>query len=352
VKAISLDPVALLTDLLEHYSPTGQEAEACNSLRMNMQALGFTTNIDGAGNVCGSRGDGPHEILLLGHIDTVPGYIEVLREQDTLYGRGSVDAKGPLACFVSAAAQVDLVPGWRVTVIGAVGEEGDSPGARYLCEHYPAPAMVVIGEPSGWNRVTLGYKGSQWLLYTLQRPLAHTAARAGSACEGAVEFWNGLLAAAQNHNQAYPRPFDQLTPTLRAMNSSSEAFQETAQVRIGLRVPLTLEPAQLTAILTSLAQEGQITIEDSIPPYRAAKNTALVRAFLAAIRAQGGEPGFTLKTGTSDMNLVGPLWQCPILAYGPGDSDLDHTPHEHVSLHEYQQAVTVLTAVLARVMQE
>jgi [amino group carrier protein]-lysine/ornithine hydrolase len=52
------------------------------------------------------------------------------------------------------------------------------------------------------------------------------------------------------------------------------------------------------------------------------------------------------------MNLVGPLWQCPILAYGPGDSDLDHTPHEHISLHEYQQAVTVLTAVLVRVMQE
>ena len=35
------------------------------------------------------------------------------------------------------------------------------------------------------------------------------------------------------------------------------------------------------------------------------------------------------------MNVVGPVWQCPILAYGPGDSSLDHTPHEQIELPEY-----------------
>ncbi len=80
---------------------------------------------------------------------------------------------------------------------------------------------------------------------------------------------------------------------------------------------------------------------------RAGKNNPLVRAFLAAIRAQNGVPSFKVKTGTSDMNVVtrpGPhttpivpegivssgTWDCPILAYGPGDSSLDHTPHEHI----------------------
>jgi len=29
-----------------------------------------------------------------------------------------------------------------------------------------------------------------------------------------------------------------------------------------------------------------------------------------------------IKTGTSDMNIVGPIWKCPIVAYGPGDSRL------------------------------
>jgi [amino group carrier protein]-lysine/ornithine hydrolase len=57
-------------------------------------------------------------------------------------------------------------------------------------------------------------------------------------------------------------------------------------------------------------------------------------------------PGFGLKTGTSDMNVVGPAWRCPILAYGPGDSALDHTPHEHLSLDEYWQAILVLEGAL------
>ena len=46
------------------------------------------------------------------------------------------------------------------------------------------------------------------------------------------------------------------------------------------------------------------------------------------------------------MNVVGPAWQCPILAYGPGDSALDHTPNEHVNLAEYWQAVQVLAQAL------
>lgn len=50
------------------------------------------------------------------------------------------------------------------------------------------------------------------------------------------------------------------------------------------------------------------------------------------------------------MNVVGPIWDCPIVAYGPGDSSLDHTPHEHISLDEYHQAVTILQTVLETVV--
>jgi [amino group carrier protein]-lysine/ornithine hydrolase len=71
-----------------------------------------------------------------------------------------------------------------------------------------------------------------------------------------------------------------------------------------------------------------------------------VRAFLAAIRKYDGTPGFTVKSGTSDMNITAPVWQCPTLAYGPGDSDLDHTPNEHILVSEYQRAVQVLADIL------
>jgi LysW-gamma-L-lysine carboxypeptidase len=46
------------------------------------------------------------------------------------------------------------------------------------------------------------------------------------------------------------------------------------------------------------------------------------------------------------MNVVAPHWQCPIVAYGPGDSAFDHTPQEQTSLHEYGQAIDVLTRTL------
>src|SRR5512140_3466979 len=129
-----MDAVDLLQGLLEAYSPTGAEAGAVDYLVSAMREMGFRAAVDGAGSAVGVVGDGPREILLLGHIDTVPGQIPVRRDGERLYGRGAADAKGPLACFTAAIARVRLRPGWRIAVIGAVGEEGDSPGARFLCQ--------------------------------------------------------------------------------------------------------------------------------------------------------------------------------------------------------------------------
>lgn len=46
------------------------------------------------------------------------------------------------------------------------------------------------------------------------------------------------------------------------------------------------------------------------------------------------------------MNVVAPVWDVPMVAYGPGDSALDHTPDEHVELAELERAVGVLEGVL------
>jgi LysW-gamma-L-lysine carboxypeptidase len=83
-------------------------------------------------------------------------------------------------------------------------------------------------------------------------------------------------------------------------------------------------------------------------PWRGDRQNVLVRSFIHAIRSSdsGVQPGFVVKTGTSDMNVVAPLWKCPIVAYGPGDSSLDHTPQEHVSLDEYWRAILVLERAL------
>ena len=83
-------------------------------------------------------------------------------------------------------------------------------------------------------------------------------------------------------------------------------------------------------------------------PWRAERNNALVRSFLSAIRAADAsvQPNFVFKTGTSDMNVVAPAWCCPIVAYGPGDSALDHTPNEHLSLDEYWRAIAIVEGMM------
>ena len=199
-----------LFNLVKIYSPSGREAAAVSYLVNRMQALHYTRAFtDAVGNAVGVMGDGPRQIVLLGHIDTVPGEIPVRVESISinpsspasmvLYGRGSVDAKGPLSAFVDAAAACGPKPGWQITVIGAVGEEQDSPGAQHIVPLY-YPDYAIIGEPSGWERVTLGYKGSAWALVTVRRSRAHTAGQGESACEAVVRAWEAISAKAAGIN--------------------------------------------------------------------------------------------------------------------------------------------------------
>src|SRR6476659_4298037 len=113
-----------LIGLVSQYSPSGQEHSAVEWLVARMKSLGYDNAfIDEAGNAVGMLGMGPKQVVLLGHIDTVPGEISVRVDKGILYGRGSVDAKGPLACFVDVVAQVGAKDGWQFVVIGAVEEE-------------------------------------------------------------------------------------------------------------------------------------------------------------------------------------------------------------------------------------
>jgi [amino group carrier protein]-lysine/ornithine hydrolase len=355
-----------LLNLVKIYSPSGSERAAVTYLVSRMEALNFTRAFaDEAGNAIGVMGSGPRQVVLLGHIDTVPGEIPVRIASPpegeglgmrVLYGRGSVDAKGPLAAFVDTAAKLGPVDGWKIVVIGAVGEEKESDGARYIAPLYH-PEYAIIGEPSRWERITLGYKGSAWAGVTVRRSLTHTAGQGESACEAAVKVWEAIQAWASAFNTDRPRAFDQVLPTLRGMDSGGDGFEEWASLQVGTRLPLDLPPEKWYAELNKIpgvAETPGISIEPvgfPIPAYQGEKNTPLVRAFLAEIRATGGKPGFVLKTGTADLNIVAPAWGCPAVAYGPGDSTLDHTPDEHISLDEYQRAVGVLQAVLKRLCQ-
>src|SRR3990172_3374444 len=337
-----------LIDLVGIPSPTGSEHEASRWLVGRMLELGFTeASIDESGNAVGRMGDGPNQAILLGHIDTVPGVIPVRLDGDLLYGRGTVDAKGPLAAFVDAVAGLGRVEGWSFVVVGAVDEEGDSRGARHLLTQEYGGGLGMVGEQSGWDRITIGYKGSAWTTVTVRRPLAHSAAAEPTACEAALAAWSSIQAWAEAFNRGRDRLFDRVVPSLQRWSSDDDGLQAWARIHLGARLPPDIEPQRWMETLQAIAEGAVVDWAGfATPAYRGEKNTPLTRAFLRGIRDAGGRPAFVVKTGTADLNLVAPAWACPAVAYGPGDSSLDHTAREHISLAEYARSVVVLEATL------
>jgi LysW-gamma-L-lysine carboxypeptidase len=337
--------VALLTEMLEIPSVSTQEARLGQWLVRRMRELGFSARRDEVGNVIGYFGSGAREVMLLGHMDTVPGWIPVRMEENRLHGRGSVDAKGPLAAGISAVTRQEASGSCRFTVIAAVEEEGSSRGARHLINRRP-PEHLIILEPSGWDAVTLGYKGSLRIRYRLSQPAGHGAGPLSSAGDRAVAFLRRLQDHASASSDGKPA-LERLDTRVLRFHADHDGMRDVATMTLGLRLPPGFDIDGFKDRLLSWSEDAEVKVESADPAIRAEKNTPLVRRFVQAIRDAGGTPRFKMKTGTSDMNILVPSWGCPSLAYGPGDSRLDHTPFESIDLDDYRRGIDVLTSALS-----
>jgi LysW-gamma-L-lysine carboxypeptidase len=349
--APSRNDLDLVYGLVEIPSVSRREGDAVEWLIARMAERGFRATVDDAGNAVGEIGDGPVHVVLIGHIDTVPGEIAVRIEGDELVGRGAVDAKGPLAAFVAAATQP--MRGVRVTVVGAVEEESPtSKGARYRATQ-TAPDWCVIGEPSGWDAVTVAYKGRLTVGIELSREARHGASQGPTIGEEALALWERVRQSADVRGKA-ARSFERLDCRLEGIEAGvGDGLVERAQLRIGYRVPPGVDPGELEAGAASLAtRDGDtrvvVTTQGREDPVRTARTSPLARAFARAIAAAGGQTTFKEKSGTSDMNILYPAWRCPMVAYGPGDSRYDHTPVERLSISDFARSIEVLRGVLSR----
>ncbi len=348
------DALEFLKKAIAIPSVSGQEQAVAEYLVAEMQSFCDEAFVDEAGSAIGRLGHGDLKIVFLGHIDTVAGDIPVRVENGDLWGRGSVDAKGSFCTAVAAAARLseEFKSKISLTLIGATEEEApSSKGARYAARSYEKPDLVIIGEPSNWDAMTLGYKGRLVSKWTLSKANFHSAGQGSTAAEDMVSIWNQLKNHAETYNQDKTGIFDTLQIALQEISSKTDGLEQTANAVIGYRLPPSLNPEALERLITDFSFEFEDTsvsvlVTGQEIAYRSQKDTALTRAFRTAIRQTGGKPRFKVKTGTSDMNVVAPIWDVPMLAYGPGDSNLDHTPEERLSLEEYKKAVTVLVTAL------
>jgi LysW-gamma-L-lysine carboxypeptidase len=337
----------LLEAIVRIPSVTPEEQEAAEYLVEFFEGNGREAWVDEIGNVRAPADDG---VLLTSHIDTVPGDIPVRIEEndegdDELWGRGSVDAKGPLCAMAIAAVRTGA------SFLGVVGEEVDSRGSRYLIEdRESAPDAVINGEPSGWEGITLGYRGLLAGTYVATSESGHSSRPENNAIQDAIDWWSAVEDEFEPDD--WIPVFERVTckPVDIDGGISSDGLSVETTMDVQLRVPPDYTTDEIREVADGHLVNGTVHWDDRVEPVMESPRTEVARSFRAAIRRAGGDPSLLRKTGTADMNVFAQAWNCPIVTYGPGDSDLDHAPDEHIVLEEYDRSVAVLEDVTERLL--
>lgn len=338
----NLTPRELLEEIVAIPSVSEEEHDCAERLATYFEHHDREVWIDDVGNV---RAPADDSVLLTSHIDTVPGEIPVRidaaeeSDEPALWGRGSVDAKGPLVAMAVAAVRTGT------SFIGVVGEEVDSRGACHVIENRDAPDAVINGEPSGWNGITLGYRGLLAGTYVATSESGHTSRPENNAIQDGMDWWNRVEQAFEPDE--WTPVFERVTCKPISVNggTSDDGLSVEASMDIQLRVPPRHTVEEIREIADSQLNGGTVRWYDSVPPVMMEPRTDVARAFRVAIRKQDGDPRLLRKTGTSDMNAFASEWDCPMVTYGPGDSDLDHAPNEHLPLAAFDRSVAVLESV-------
>lgn len=315
------EKIEFLRELVSIYSPSGEEEKVAKFLLESFESFGIEAYIDEVGNVIAEKSGKGKRILLAGHMDTVRGYIPIRIENNYLWGRGSVDAKGPLAAFFFAFLESDA----NLIFAGLVDEERYSLGAKNL--EIPKPDFIIIGEPSGFEGVTIGYRGSLTMKFVEKVEKFHGSLRSKGAAEKLIDTWLEL-------SKDFGEGFDNPSGRILTFNAYERDFDFYGEMIVNIRTPSNYEPSIKGEIL------------DFVPAYEVSPRSLLVRAFVRAIRKNGAKPRLKRKLGTADMNILAPKFGVDAVAYGPGDSRLDHTPYERLNLEEYIASIKILETAL------
>jgi len=343
--------VELLRTLVETYSPTFDEAEAVEKLRrFTEDKLSYDeVVVDEVGNLIASFGSGDRSVALVGHIDTVPGYLRVSSEGGVIRGRGAVDAKGPLAAaFVGASLARELVgsDNLKVYAIALVGEEGPSHGAWHLVRSGFSADYVVICEPSGTVDVVIEYRGSAALTIKCWSKGGHTSGphASESACDSLISVWEMLSSEFSGSSAS---EFSAALTKL-SCGDGGPVLPKSGVMRVNIRVPYGVSYDEFSKLISELRipRNCCVILESFTGPVRASVNTAVVRALYRALIKQGLRPRLARKLGTSDMNILYGRVSTEVAAYGPGDPALSHTDEEFITVDDLVRGMLTYANVI------
>jgi [amino group carrier protein]-lysine/ornithine hydrolase len=344
--------VRLLLDSLKIYSPTGAERALGSYLAERMERLGYSrVRTDRAGNVIGETGTGRTRLLLCGHMDTIPGRLQVRRTGGSILGRGAADAKSPLCALLVAGAE-SADSGLRVTFAGVTQEEGEGAGIEHLIRSGVKADFAVFGEPGGADRITVGYRGRVSLNVSVKTQGGH----AGSpwAYRSAYDVFNSVLSRLKQYESSVEVQGDRfrslsMTPTLVNAGTFANVVPNNCQSTIDLRLPPSISSSEALSQIRSAVKEAgegarvRVAAGEPTEAYEADISSPLVRAFQRGVILQlKTPPKLIRKTSTGDMNTFAHKTRTECLTYGPGLSGTSHTDGETVLISDYLGSIDVL----------
>ncbi len=319
--------------------------------------------------------DSPADLTFLCHMDTVtlgegwsdgtPALGAVVHDGE-LYGRGSCDMKGGLACAMlafadaaraaQAAAQDGSLGSGSLALVCTVDEEAEMRGveAALAAGWLGKRGWVLDTEPTdGFARGS--HKGRTWFELVVDGTTAHASTpwRGADAVAGmseAVSFLRRSFAALPAHEE-----LGCSTITFGQIEGGYQPYVVPDHCRCW--IDMRLVPPTDSDAARKLVEQALCAAEEAVPGVRGRyvvtgdrpaielpATSRLLSALQDAVADACGEPcGVSTFTGYTDTAVVaGTCGNSECLSYGPGSLEVAHKPNEHVPLADLARVRAVL----------
>lgn len=359
----------LTKELVSFPSVSDQSNEAvsqhvANQLVSNGFDLEWHTYVDGKGqtkvSLVGKRGQGVGGVCYLAHTDVVPaedwsvdfcGAFEPTVRDGRLYGRGTCDMKGSLACAIVAASQIEpsqqTKPIYFVVTsdeeVGMFGAKQVNQASKYFQEMVDGGTVGIVGEPTRLE-VIHAHKGGQRFLVRARGRSAHTSTNEGinanyqliPALQDLLAIRNESETNVKYRNEMFDPPTLSLNMTISNEPEAVNVTPSLAQVNLFLRsMPAVDHQPLLTAIAQLSQQHGlEFELRDGVDPWSVSPDSPWVQQMLQIVeRSQSYSVCFA-----TDAGILQRLEK--LLVCGPGDIQQAHRSDEWIALDQLRLGVT------------
>ncbi len=374
------DPIGLTRALVQCRSVTPDEGGALALLQSILEPMGFvchrmtfsepgTPDVE---NLYARLGTAGPNLCFAGHTDVVPAgdlaawtsdpFAGEIRD-GCLYGRGAVDMKGAVACFVAAVARrledPEPIRG-SLSLLITGDEEGPSINGTakvlgWLAGRGETLDACIVGEPSNpdavGDEIKIGRRGSvtgELVVHGVQGHAAYPH-RADNPVPKLAQFISRLSGTRIDEGTAHFEASNCQVTVISVPNTASNVIPASARATFNIRYNdiwrrSTIEDwvrLQCEAAASATGARYEVSFAGTGDVFLTAPGP-LVDAMLAAVKAETGRvPQLTTSGGTSDARFIKDY--CPVIEFGLVNRTI-HQVDEHVSLGDLE----VLTAVYQR----